>query len=146
VLNTSGLARLILQDDGLFPWLTASANLAIVPNARTLDEMPADLTPLSALVAPYADKVVGTLSFGQRRLLELLRVLANPTPLILLDEPLNFLDASRRRAVLSVIASLSAQRHRFVISSHYELDFDELHAKRFRFEGDMPYHTLRDLQ
>jgi NitT/TauT family transport system ATP-binding protein len=139
-------SRLILQEDGLFPWLTTAGNLAIIPGSRCLDELSTDVGKLATLVAPYSDKIVGTLSFGQRRLLELLRVFANPTPLILLDEPLNFLDSTRRLAVIESIAALASKGYQFVISSHYETDFHNLKAKRFRFDGDMPYRTIVEVR
>lgn len=140
--NVPGPARLVLQDDGLFPWLTAEGNLALASEWSGFGGLRRGVRELAETVVPYARRVVGTLSFGQRRLLELLRVLACPTPLILLDEPLNFLDATRRKMVINTIDELAGGGHHFVISSHYETDFRRLQCRRFRFVGDMPYQTL----
>jgi ABC-type multidrug transport system ATPase subunit len=137
-----GPARLILQDDGLFPWLTGSSNLGLAAEWPGFDALSPEVQPLGTLTKHYADRVVGTLSFGERRILELLRVLSCPTPFTLLDEPLNFLDASRRTAVVDTIRQLAEHGHNFVISSHYETDFRRLPCERFRFVGDMPYARL----
>jgi ABC-type multidrug transport system ATPase subunit len=135
-------ARIILQEDGLFPWLTAIGNLKLVSDWGGFSMLPIELKDIAKLVKPYADQQVATLSFGQRRLLELLRVLCCPAPLILLDEPLNFLDTIRRKVVLQAIEKLVKKGHYFVISSHYEQDFNQLTCSRYRFIGDMPYKTL----
>lgn len=135
--------RLVLQDDGLFPWLTAEGNLRLSGKWPGFHGLPETLQRLSEFVRPYADKVVGRLSFGQRRLVELLRVLVCPAPLILLDEPLNFLDATRRGAVSNAIDILASRGYRFVISSHSECEFAQTACQRFRFVGDMPYSTLQ---
>src|SRR5207248_1197156 len=84
-------ARLVLQDDGLFPWLTSEGNLALTPDWSGFDALDGCVQAIGKVVANYRKQIVGTLSFGQRRLIELLRILASPTPLTLLDEPLNFL-------------------------------------------------------
>ena len=135
-------ARIILQEDGLFPWLTAIGNLKLASEWRGFEMLPLELQGVAELVKPYAQQRVATLSFGQRRLLELLRVLCCPAPLILLDEPLNFLDTTRRKEVVQTIEKLAARGHHFVISSHYDQDFSQLTCSRYRFMGDMPYQSL----
>jgi ATP-binding cassette, subfamily C, bacterial CydD len=137
--------RLILQDDGLFPWLTARENLELVPEWPGLDKLPSLLAPILEQIRPYMQQVVGTMSFGQRRLVEILRILCSPVPLILLDEPLNFLDHSKRIAVISAIRGLADVGQKFIISSHYDTDFSHLRCERFQFVGDMPYHALEKI-
>lgn len=135
-------ARLILQEDGLLPWLTAEGNLALIPTWPGFRALTSSVEAIAEAVSLYAQQIVGTLSFGQRRLVELLRLFGCPSSLILLDEPLNFLDVTRRRLVVNAIAELAERGSKFVISSHYEADFSNLPCQRYRFEGDMPYHTL----
>jgi len=135
-------ARLILQDDSLFPWLTAEGNLSLVAGWSGFDAVDERLKSISSVVETYAQQIVGTMSFGQRRFLELFRVLAFPAPLLLLDEPLNFLDESRRKIVIKTIGDLTEFGYRFIISSHYETDFGHLNCERFRFSGNMPYKCL----
>jgi ABC-type multidrug transport system ATPase subunit len=137
-------ARLVLQDDGLFPWLTSEGNLALASGWRGFDTLDGRVQAIANIVASYRQQIVGTLSFGQRRLIELLRVLACPTGLTLLDEPLNFLDASRRTLVIDAIGELATQGYKFIISSHYEADFRRLRSRRFSFTGDMPYSSMAD--
>jgi ABC-type multidrug transport system ATPase subunit len=137
-----GPARLVLQDDGLFPWLTSEGNLALASDWQGFEMLEGRVRAIGDVVAVYRRQIVGTLSFGQRRLIELLRVLACPTPLTLLDEPLNFLDATRRKLVIDTIGELAERGCRFIISSHYETDFRHLQLQRYSFAGDMPYDHL----
>jgi ABC-type multidrug transport system ATPase subunit len=144
--NVPKLARIILQEDGLFPWLTAMGNLTLVTEWPGLEAIPSDLKDMAELIKPYAQQIVATLSFGQRRFLELFRVLSCPATLILLDEPLNFLDTMRRNLVLQSIQRLAAHGHNFVISSHYEQDYNQIECCRYQFIGDMPYQTLYSVE
>ncbi|THD83208.1 MAG: ATP-binding cassette domain-containing protein [Phenylobacterium sp.] len=135
--------RLVLQDDGLFPWLTTLGNLELSPAWPGFDRVGRAIQPIADAVSGYASQIAGTLSFGQRRLVELLRVLACPTPVILLDEPLNFLDSARRCLIVAAINDLASDGTRFAISSHYESDFGHLSGSvRYKFVGDMPYRDL----
>lgn len=136
------ITRLVLQDDALFPWLSAESNLVLVSEWPGLENLPTELQPLGREVSLYADQVVASLSFGQRRLVELLRVLACPAPLLLLDEPLSFLDHAKRVAVIDAVRALAERGVSFVITSHYETDFGDIRYRRFRFEGDAPFSHL----
>jgi ABC-type multidrug transport system ATPase subunit len=119
--------------------------LGLAPEWRGFEALTPELHSLAGIAKPYARQVVGTLSFGQRRIVELLRVLSSPTPLVLLDEPLNFLDASRRKVVVDTIRQLADHDRSFIISSHYETDFSSLPCDRCRFAGDMPYGSLEPI-
>src|SRR6185503_6083363 len=51
------------------------------------------------------DRTVGALSGGQRRRLELVRILFAGSELLLLDEPTNYLDAEAREWLLKLLRS-----------------------------------------
>lgn len=89
-----------------------------------VDEMIARLG-LSAL----AERQIGQLSGGQQQRTMLARALAQEADLILLDEPLNAIDADTRRVIIEVLATLSQERKTVVSATHdlgrLETDFDD---------------------
>ena len=137
-IRTPQPARLVLQEDGLFPWLTVQQNLACV--SHSLPELDG---PLAQFVKPLLAQRACNLSFGQRRIVELFRALRAPSPLMCLDEPLNFLDAGRREAVVFEIESRAALGSVFVMSSHHADDFPRWKGTIVRFDGTMPVRSVQ---
>jgi ABC-type multidrug transport system ATPase subunit len=135
-------ASLILQEDALFPWLTVEENLACVPGWNGFDNCPPAVNTLLPLVKPIALKRAFSLSFGQRRITELLRVLCFPSPLICLDEPFNFLDGPKRATVAGVIENMSEGGVHFLISTHYREDLRFRSGVTYKFEGSLPLQRL----
>lgn len=88
-----------------------------------VDEMIAQLG-LGAL----AERQIGQLSGGQQQRTMLARALTQEADLILLDEPLNAIDADTRRVITEVLATLSQERKTVVSATHdlgrLETDFD----------------------
>src|SRR5690606_32331951 len=68
-----------------------------------------------------ADRPIVELSDGERQKLMIARALAQETPLILLDEPTAFLDASRRVEILTLLRDLARDVGRAVIASTHEV-------------------------
>ncbi|MGQ9909338.1 MAG: metal ABC transporter ATP-binding protein [Candidatus Flexifilum sp.] len=75
-----------------------------------------------------AERQIGQLSGGQQQRALLARALAQDADLLLLDEPLNAVDASTRAIVADVLARLSEQGKTVVAATHdlgrLETDFD----------------------
>lgn len=75
-----------------------------------------------------AERQIGQLSGGQQQRTLMARALAQEADLILLDEPLNAIDADTRRVVTGVLATLSQEGKTVVSATHdlgrLESDFD----------------------
>jgi iron complex transport system ATP-binding protein len=82
-------------------------------------------------MAAFADKAVETLSDGEAQRVMIARVVAQDTPVILLDEPTAFLDYIARREVCQLLAGLSHERGKTIIFSSHELALvDEFSDRR----------------
>lgn len=68
-----------------------------------------------------AARTVHSLSGGERQRLALATVLAQDTPLLLLDEPLNHLDLRQQLAVMEILGQAARERGRAVICAMHEL-------------------------
>jgi len=143
--------------DGVQGELTAAENLEALscgtaPSAaerrRRID---AALERLGlAAYAPYPAKL---LSQGQRRRLALARLLVQPKPLWLLDEPFTALDAASCRLVAALVSEHLAGGGIAVLSSHQafdisaaevkRVDLDSLGARAFAWAGGAEPHPER---
>jgi ABC-type multidrug transport system ATPase subunit len=141
ILKVPERSKIVLQEDGLFPWLTVEQNLALAGvSARVLPSSPV------ASVVPFIEELLGKkafeLSFGQRRTVELFRVFAAGADLVCLDEPFNFLDTDRRSAFASCVNRLRDDGVSFAISTHYDEDSSLLDGPIFKFSSSLPVTAL----
>lgn len=67
---------------------------------------------------PFADRLCGSLSTGQKRRVVLARALVHDPPLLLLDEPTDGLDVGGRRDVIDRVRLLARAGAAVVFSSH----------------------------
>lgn len=84
---------------------------------------PADYAVVDAALdrlglAALADRQVGRLSGGQQQRALLARVLAQEADLLLLDEPLNAVDADTRETVADVLGDLKRQGKAMLVATH----------------------------
>jgi iron complex transport system ATP-binding protein len=85
---------------------------------------------------------VGELSDGERQRVLLARALAQDTPIVVLDEPTAFLDAPGRRALLTLLARIAAERHRTVLLCTHEVDLARSRAAHgWLLDRDGVLHT-----
>jgi manganese/zinc/iron transport system ATP- binding protein len=81
-------------------------------------------------IADLADRRISELSGGQQQRTLLARAIAQEADLLLLDEPLNAVDAQTRAVVRSVLRSLSAAGKTIVAATHdthdIEVEFDRV--------------------
>jgi iron complex transport system ATP-binding protein len=85
-----------------------------------------DLERVDAIIlrvglADLSKRLVNTLSGGERQRVMLARALAQDTPLILLDEPLNHLDIRHRAFVLDVLREENQKRGVTIVAVMHEL-------------------------
>jgi iron complex transport system ATP-binding protein len=81
-------------------------------------------------LAGIEDQDAATLSGGERRRLALARVLAQATPTVLLDEPVNHLDPSHQGRILRHLQALASVHHQAVLMSLHDAVLAARHATR----------------
>jgi len=100
---------LLRQDPGLFPHLSVRDNLCYAPSASPSE---AELSSLASLlgIGSLLAAMPARLSGGQAHRVALGRLLLAHCDTLLLDEPYTGLDASLRRTLTHLVASLVAER------------------------------------
>ena len=78
-------------------------------------------------VSELAGRLVDELSGGQRQRVWVAMVLAQRTPLVLLDEPTTYLDIAHQVELLDLFAMLNREQHRTVVAVLHDLN----HACRY---------------
>ncbi|WP_144428359.1 ABC transporter ATP-binding protein [Azospirillum thiophilum] len=84
-------------------------------------------------VADLAARGVDSLSGGQRQRVWIAMVLAQETPVILLDEPTTFLDMRHQIDILAMLATLVRDHGRTIVCVLHDLNLALQHADRFLF-------------
>jgi iron complex transport system ATP-binding protein len=84
----------------------------------------------------FAAAPLDTLSDGEAQKVMIARVLAQDTPVILLDEPTAFLDFYARREVCELLARLAHERGKTIVFSSHDLALvDEFADRQMEIEG-----------
>lgn len=78
-------------------------------------------------ISHWAECKVQTLSSGQRQRVMLARAVAQDTPIMLLDEPTNFLDVEATDEVFQLLSHL-AQQGKIIIVATHQRDWAQRHA------------------
>jgi iron complex transport system ATP-binding protein len=73
-------------------------------------------------VPEFIDRRFESLSDGEKQKVMLARSLAQDTPVLLLDEPLAFLDYPSRREMLALLRKLAAEQQKTILYSSHDLD------------------------
>jgi ABC-type nitrate/sulfonate/bicarbonate transport system ATPase subunit len=133
---------LVLQDDALCPWLTGLHNIV---NFVNIDAENLSKIPLFNHIESFIYKKACNMSFGQRRMIELLRAVAFKPKLLLLDEPFNYMDIESRRIISDELLNLiNSKQTKIVLSSHYNEDFNLLKPQVFYFPDSKPISKLNN--
>ncbi|MEM6966157.1 MAG: ATP-binding cassette domain-containing protein [Bacteroidota bacterium] len=121
---------IVFQDLRLFEQLTALENITLksdLQQYKTKAEIEAMADQLS--VAHLLEKPCGTLSFGQRQRMAIIRALCQPFDFLLLDEPFSHLDEANIKAATQLIQTECQKQNSGIIlvslGEPYFFQYDE---------------------
>jgi NitT/TauT family transport system ATP-binding protein len=117
--------RMVFQQDGLCPWLTARENILLglgqvadpEERQRRCDAL-LDLIGLQAFASVYPHQLSG----GMRQRVELARALGGETPLLLMDEPFSSLDYLTRLKMRRELARILKEQPRTVVLVTHDIE------------------------
>jgi ABC-type nitrate/sulfonate/bicarbonate transport system ATPase subunit len=124
-INRKGTIRTVYQHDGLFPWLTVSENIGLgLRSLSSVIQRERELGELLELVhlLGYGHHYPHQLSGGMRQRVELARVLAGDSDILLMDEPFCSLDYQTRLRMRCELVRLLAERPRTVVFVTHDIE------------------------
>lgn len=108
-------SRMVFQEDRLIPWLSVEANLTAASGISQAEAR--RWLQLCGLEQEYHARP-GSLSGGMRRRVAIVRALAAPSQLLLLDEPFQGLDSDTKSLLYPAILEAAAEKP-VVIATHH---------------------------
>lgn len=148
-VTKDGITRTVYQQDGLFPWLTVSENIAMglrstsgngVNNEQELKEL-IQLIRMEGFEKHYPHELSG----GMRQRVELARVLAGESDILLMDEPFSALDYQSRLRMRRELILLLEKRPRTVVFVTHDIEEAAQLADRVLVLSNRPATICREL-
>ncbi len=147
-IHREGIIRTVYQQDGLFPWLTVSENIMIGLRAITdLQQQKKELRELIELIhlEGFENHYPHQLSGGMRQRVELARVLAGESDILLMDEPFSALDYQTRLRMRQELVRLLEKRQRTVVFVTHDIEEAAQLADRVLVLSNRPATIIREL-
>jgi ABC-type nitrate/sulfonate/bicarbonate transport system ATPase subunit len=124
-IDRHGDIRTVYQKDGLFPWLTVSQNIRMgLRSIADPQQRESELQSLFGLIhlEEFKDHYPHELSGGMRQRVELARVLAGNSDILLMDEPFSALDYQTRLRMRHELVRLLEKRPRTVVFVTHDIE------------------------
>jgi NitT/TauT family transport system ATP-binding protein len=147
-VQTTGLLRTVYQQDGLFPWLTVKENIAMGLRAmKDKSRREKELQELLELIhlENFRDHYPHQLSGGMRQRVELARVIAGDSDILLMDEPFSALDYQTRLRMRQELALLLQKRPRTVVFVTHDIEEAAQLADRVLVLSQRPARISKEL-
>jgi NitT/TauT family transport system ATP-binding protein len=148
VVQTTGLLRTVYQQDGLFPWLTVKENIAMgLRTMKDKNRKEKELQELLELIhlENFRNHFPHQLSGGMRQRVELARVIAGDSDILLMDEPFSALDYQTRLRMRQELALLLQQRPRTVVFVTHDIEEAAQLADRVLVLSQRPARISKEL-
>jgi len=148
-VRRSGITRTVYQHDGLFPWLTVKENISMgLRLAEDKKHYENELRELIELInlQGFENHYPHQLSGGMRQRVELARVIAGDSDILLMDEPFSALDYQTRLRMRQELGRLLEKRPRTVVFVTHDIEEAVQLANRVLVLADRPSYISRELQ
>ena len=148
-IEREGVIRTVYQHDGLFPWLTVSENIMMglrsIPDIQSREKELAELIQLIHLEG-FENHYPHQLSGGMRQRVELARVIAGDSDILLMDEPFSALDYQTRLRMRRELVRLLEKRPRTVVFVTHDIEEAAQLADRVLVLSKRPATICRELR
>jgi len=148
-VQREGIIRTVYQHDGLFPWLTVRENISmglrLIENKSQHENELRELIELIHLQG-FEDHYPHQLSGGMRQRVELARVIAGDSDILLMDEPFSALDYQTRLRMRQELVRLLEKRPRTVVFVTHDIEEAVQLADRVLVLSDRPTLISRELK
>jgi NitT/TauT family transport system ATP-binding protein len=147
-VTRTGAARMVYQNDGLFPWLTVGDNIRLGLRGLPEAEAGAHLSQLLDLIRleGFVDHYPHQLSGGMRQRVELARALAGASDILLMDEPFSALDYLTRLRMRGELARILGERPRTVVLVTHDIEEAAQLADRIVVLSERPARVRFELR
>jgi ABC-type nitrate/sulfonate/bicarbonate transport system ATPase subunit len=147
-IQRQGIIRTVYQQDGLFPWLTVLENISIglrsITDATQREKELHELLELIHLEG-FEHHYPHQLSGGMKQRVELARVLAGESDILLMDEPFSALDYQTRLRMRREFVRLLKERPRTVVFVTHDIEEAAQLADRVLVLSNRPATISREL-